>query len=217
MSTNLNLLCLKLAWQEFKGLFLPHTNCKMRANVGSCHIRWEQVTQRLIPVEKYPKAEREVIVTFDEPKRPAGIDDRHLADLALRDVNRAMLNFQDVKQFPFHLARVTANSNIVLTAAGNVRGVVYTDYVNIIADALKAYGACTAKVHEKWSKFLVRGVPTWLDPEGIRQDIELKYPGIRRSPRRPDGWYRLPVARGQQRPRWSSRFWVRCPGPLTPR
>jgi hypothetical protein len=44
--------------------------------------------QRLIPVAKYPKAEREVIVTFDELKRPAGIDDRHLADLALRDVNR---------------------------------------------------------------------------------------------------------------------------------
>jgi hypothetical protein len=43
-------------------------------------------------------------------KRPTGIDDRHLADLALRAVNRALLNFQDVKQFPFHLARVTANN-----------------------------------------------------------------------------------------------------------
>jgi hypothetical protein len=101
--------------------------------------------QRLIRVAKYPKAEREVIVTFDELKRPAGIDDRHLADLALRDVNRN--------------AELPGRQAIPLpprSAAGNVRGVVYTDYVNIIADALKAYGACTAKVHEKWSKFLVR-------------------------------------------------------------
>jgi hypothetical protein len=50
------------------------------------------------------------------------------------------------------------------SGAGHAR--FYTDYVNIIADALKACGACTAKVHEKWSKFLVRGVPTYLDPEG---------------------------------------------------
>jgi hypothetical protein len=148
--------------------------------------------QRLIPVEKYPKAEREVIVTFDELKRPTGIDDRHLADLALRDVNRAILDYQNVKQFPFHLARVTANSNIVLTAAGNVRGVVYTDYVNVIADALKPYGTCTAKVHEKWTKFLVRGVSAWLDPQGIRQDIERMYPGIRLA--QTPGWL-IPAAR----------------------
>jgi hypothetical protein len=148
--------------------------------------------QRLIPKEKYPKAQREVIVEFEELKRPQGVDDRHLADLALRDVNRAMLNHQDVKQFPFHLARVTASSNIVLTAAGNVRGVVYTDYVNVIAEALKTYGNCTAKVHEKWSKFLVRGVPVWMELEGIREDIERKYPGIRlaQSP----GWL-VPASR----------------------
>jgi hypothetical protein len=148
--------------------------------------------QWLIPKEKYPKAQREVIVEFEELKRPQGVDDRHLADLALRDVNRAMLNHQDVKQFPFHLARVTASSNIVLTAAGNVRGVVYTDYVNVIADALKTYGNCTAKVHEKWSKFLVRGVPVWMELEGIREDIERKYPGIRlaQSP----GWL-VPASR----------------------
>jgi hypothetical protein len=103
-----------------------------------------------------------------------------------------MLNHQDVKQFPFHLARVTASSNIVLTAAGNVRGVVYTDYVNVIADALKTYGNCTAKVHEKWSKFLVRGVPVWMELEGIREDIERKYPGVRlaQSP----GWL-VPASR----------------------
>jgi hypothetical protein len=148
--------------------------------------------QRLIPVEKYPKAEREVIVTFDELKRPTRIDDRHLADLALRDVNRAILDYQNVKQFPFHLARVTANSNIVLTAAGNVRGVVYTDYVNVIANALKPYGTCTAKVHEKWTKFLVRGVSAWLDPQGIRQDIERMYPGIRLA--QTPGWL-IPAAR----------------------
>jgi type IV secretory pathway VirB10-like protein len=34
--------------------------------------------QRLIPKEKYPKAQREVIVEFEELKRPQGIDDRHL-------------------------------------------------------------------------------------------------------------------------------------------
>jgi hypothetical protein len=103
-----------------------------------------------------------------------------------------MLNHQDVKQFPFHLARVTASSNIVLTAAANVRGVVYTDYINVIANALKTYGNCTAKVHEKWSKFLVRGVPVWMELEGIREDIERKYPGIRlaQSP----GWL-VPASR----------------------
>jgi hypothetical protein len=70
-----------------------------------------------------------------------------------------------MRRFSFHLARVTASSNIVLTATGNVRRVVYTDYVNIIADALKAYGNCTAKVHETWSKFLIRGVPAYVELE----------------------------------------------------
>jgi hypothetical protein len=133
----------------------------------------------LVPVDKYPRAEREVLVTFDELKNPEGVNDRHLADLALRDANRTILNHQDVKQFPFHLARVTGSRNIALTAAGNVRSVVYSDYVNVIAEALKGYGTCTAKVHEKWSKFLVRGVPAWTEMEGIRDDIERKYPGIR--------------------------------------
>jgi hypothetical protein len=150
-----------------------------RASVAQLQRRPRPRPRRLVPVDKYPRAEREVLVTFDELKNPEGVNDRHLADLALRAVNCAILNHQDVKQFPFHLARVTGSRNIALTAAGNVRGVVYSDYVNIIAEALKDYGTCTAKVHEKWSKFLVRGVPAWTEMEGIREDIEWKYPGIR--------------------------------------
>jgi hypothetical protein len=163
-----------------------------RASVAQLQRRPRPRPRRLVPVDKYPRAEREVLVTFDELKNPEGVNDRHLADLALRAVNRAILNHQDVKQFPFHLARVTGSRNIALTAAGNVRGVVYSDYVNVIAEALKDYGTCTAKVHEKWSKFLVRGVPAWTEMEGIREDIERKYPGIRlaQSP----GWL-VPSAR----------------------
>jgi hypothetical protein len=70
----------------------------------------------------------------------------------------------------------------------------YESYLDVIANAVERFGKATATMHEKWSKFLVRDVPTWLTQEAIREEIETKYPGppnirVPSLPRSRDGYY----------------------------
>jgi hypothetical protein len=55
----------------------------------------------------------------------------------------------------------------------------YENYLEVIVNAVQRFGNATAAVHEKWSKFLVRDVSTWLTQDKIRAEIETKYPGLK--------------------------------------
>jgi hypothetical protein len=72
----------------------------------------------------------------------------------------------------------------------------YENYLDVIANAVERFAKATATVHEKWSKFLVRDVPTWLTQEAIREEIETKYPGLKLAQAR--GWL-LPQERREGR------------------
>jgi hypothetical protein len=132
----------------------------------------------LVPKAKFPRAHREIVVAFDTLKRPEGMDDKHIGLMALRLVNQAIIG-KDVRTPPFFSARITPNDNIVLVAADNVKGILYESYLGLIATAVQRFGTGTATLHEKWSKFLVRDVPTWLTQEEIREEIETKYPSLK--------------------------------------
>jgi hypothetical protein len=132
----------------------------------------------LVPKAKFPRAQREIVVAFDTVKRPEGVDDKHIAMMALRLVNQAIIG-RDVRTPPFFSVWITPNDNLVLVAADNVKGLLYESYLGLIATAVQHFGTATATLHEKWSKFLVRDVPTWLMQEEIREEIETKYPGLK--------------------------------------
>jgi hypothetical protein len=51
----------------------------------------------------------------------------------------------------------------------------YESHLKVITDSLKFVGEGTAIVNEKWSKFLLHGVPTFGTLEEIRNDVEIYY------------------------------------------
>jgi hypothetical protein len=72
----------------------------------------------------------------------------------------------------------------------------YENYLEVIANAVQRFGKATAALREKWSKFLVRDVPTWLTQDKIREEIETKYPGLKLA--QGPGWL-LPQERREGR------------------
>jgi hypothetical protein len=75
----------------------------------------------LTPKVLYPRAERQIVVTFDPLKRPEGMDDKHVASMALQLVNKAIVNRKDVRTPPLFSARITPKSNLILVAADHVQ------------------------------------------------------------------------------------------------
>jgi hypothetical protein len=119
------------------------------------------------------------MVTFDPLKRPNGMDDKHIATMALPLVNKAIVDRKDVRTPPFFSARITPNRYFVLVAANHVRGFMYETYLEAIANAVQRFGKATVAVHERWSKSLVRDVLTWLTQDKIWAEIEANYPGLK--------------------------------------
>jgi hypothetical protein len=55
----------------------------------------------------------------------------------------------------------------------------YELHLRVITESLKFVGEGTAIVNEKWSKFLLHGVPTFGTLEEIRNDVEIYYPKLK--------------------------------------
>lgn len=128
--------------------------------------------------EKYPIAEREVIITFEKaPDAPTFTPMQ--ADICLMKVNKAMINSKDITLPPFARARFSFTDQLILTTGFNHRGLDYESYLSIISQPLTYLGTPAARVRERWSKFLLHGVPTDTELETIRTDIETTYPMIR--------------------------------------
>lgn len=126
---------------------------------------------------KYPLAEREIILSFTAPLNVPPTDTN--ADIALEKVNKVIVDHKDILQPPFTRARFTVNNNLVLTTGLNNCGMDYDSYLNILVDAVRFLGHASARVNERWSKFLVHGVPVDTSLETIRHDIESNYPSLK--------------------------------------
>jgi hypothetical protein len=117
----------------------------------------------------YPKAAREVIVSFADADK---LDlTKEVADKALTEVNSAFLN-SDLKKRPFHGARFSIAKNLILTTALHETSADLEIYWSIITEALKFIGPAVAKISEPWTKFILHGVPTYLELEEIHRDVE---------------------------------------------
>jgi hypothetical protein len=55
----------------------------------------------------------------------------------------------------------------------------YESHLKVTTESLKSVGEGTAIVNEKWSKFLLHGVPNFGTLEEIRNDVEIYYPKLK--------------------------------------
>jgi len=145
-------------------------------------------TTKLIPTT-YPQAEREVVCYFTREDGPDAIHAEQdyatrqiAADVALRQVNSAIVDNKDVFAPAFIRARVTVRGNIVFTTGNTQTNVIYEDYTTIIKDALSYYGECEhVEIGKRHSQFLLHGVPTHLSLPEISQSISSNYPQLTQS------------------------------------
>jgi hypothetical protein len=128
----------------------------------------------------YPKAEREIIVSFKEPMTvPTTEASQNVANLARIAANSALKASSEMPPRPLLTARITSNRNLVFTTNEQIPGSDYTAYLSIIADSLKNLGEATATLNECWTKFLLHNVPTSLSLNEIRYEIETHYPELK--------------------------------------
>jgi TolA-binding protein len=146
---------------------------------------------------KYPKADREIIISFNAPiQKPDNIPAQLIADRARIEINKVLTDSKDIAAPPFLASRITANQNIVLTTGLNCNGMDYKAYLPLIAATLSHLGTATATINERWTKFLLHNVPTTLSPNELRQELETHYPDLRlaQTPR----WLKKPEERAKK-------------------
>lgn len=117
----------------------------------------------------YPKASREVMITFENSDQLT--PDQSTADIALEAVNDA-LEKSTIKKRLFHGARFSIARNMVLTTGLHDTNSDLVDYLDLIETTLSFIGPAKATATTPWSKFLLHGVPTHLQLETIRRDVE---------------------------------------------
>lgn len=138
--------------------------------------RKQKPAETIVP-KPYPISEREIIVTFHGAMDMEENEDT--ADIALELVNNAITDHKDIKSGPFIRSRFSMNGNLILTAGFTFRATDYEAYLTIITDSLVSIGTASARVSEKWTKFLLHKVPTRASMMAIRHDIETYYPTIK--------------------------------------
>jgi len=155
--------------------------------------RWETVplrTKTPVPkliATKYTQAEREVTCFFKNNNTTGATtqpektytERRSLADIVLRRVNTAFVDYKDIFVPPFIRTRVTIRGVIVFTTGNDQNNVVYEDYILIIKHALSYFGKCEkVEIGKRFSQFLLHGVPTHLSIPEISDSITTNYPQL---------------------------------------
>lgn len=123
----------------------------------------------------YPTADR--LVIFNLTTAPN--DRKEAADRALQIVNKTITNHSDITHPPFILAHINAMNNLVFTVAPQHLGVSYEPYLAIFEDALHEYPIASSRISQRWTRFILHGIPTTASPETVRNEIESTYPSLR--------------------------------------
>jgi len=102
-----------------------------------------------------------------------------VADAALHQVKKVLVDNQDVTASPFLHVWVTIRGSIIFTTTNTQNNIIYEDYTTIIGDALSYYGKCEKVVIGKcFSQFLLHGVPNHLSLPDISYSIATNYPQL---------------------------------------
>jgi hypothetical protein len=124
----------------------------------------------------YPTADR--LVIFNLTAAPN--DRKEAADRALQVINSTITNHTDITHPPFILAHITATTNnLVFTVAPQHMGASYEPYLAIFEDALHEFPIASSRISQRWTRFILHGIPTTATPENVRTEIETTYPTLR--------------------------------------
>jgi len=141
--------------------------------------RAKALTPKLIPT-KYPQAEHEVICFFKDNNTTGTItqpeqtyaERQSMADIALRRMNAAFVDYKDISIPPFIRTRITIRGAIIFTTGNDHNNVIYEDYISITMHTLEYYGNCErVEIGKRFSQFLLHGVPTHLSISDISGSI----------------------------------------------
>jgi hypothetical protein len=124
----------------------------------------------------YPRASREVIVTFNNANMIT--TGQKIEDQALEAVNNALVKTAVQKRI-FHGARFSLSNNLIFTTGLHDTNENLAGYLTTIEDSVKFIGIGNAALLAPWTKFLLHGVPTQLDLATIRRDVENYCPGVK--------------------------------------
>jgi hypothetical protein len=147
---------------------------KPAENVDSA---WKPVVSRQTKRRQnaYPPAERCIVVQLGE----APSDAQKAADTALRTVNRALVGHPNVTVPPLYTAYVSRTNALVFTAGPQNRGRDYEAILGIIRNALAEIPTLSAHVSQRWTRYIVNGIPTATTPEDAREELEMLYPAAK--------------------------------------
>jgi hypothetical protein len=132
----------------------------------------------------YPPAERRIVVQLAE----APNDAQKAADTALRTVNRALVGHPGVTVPPLYIAYVSRTNALVFTAGPRNCGREYEPFLGIIRNALAEIPTVSAHVSQRWTRYIVNGIPTATTPEDAREELEMLYPAAKLAKTPPSRW-----------------------------
>jgi hypothetical protein len=113
----------------------------------------------------HPRVERQIIIKHNT----IITGDLYLTSVkALKLVNNAMTNHQDITSLPFIMASFRRDSILVLTTVPTHRNVDYKIYLAIVKDALGDLKPKEAILTSRMAKFLVHGIHRFYTPDEVR-------------------------------------------------
>jgi uncharacterized coiled-coil protein SlyX len=170
------------------------TSAKVDADTGFTTVTRKKQKKKpttLLPPPQ-PTADRKLIFKLTSaPTVPATT----AATQALRVINKAIVDHPDIIHPPCLSAHITQSNSLVVIVAESYRATDYDRYLGILQEALQAdkFPIAGSFVSERWSRFVLNGVPADASPEDVQREIGTLYPSIRlgTSPR----WLTTPERR----------------------
>jgi hypothetical protein len=123
----------------------------------------------------YPTADR--LIIFNLTTAPN--DRKEAADRALQVANKTINNHSDITHPPFILANISATNNLVFTVAPQHLSTNYEPYLGILEDALHEFAITSSRISQRWTRFIVHGIPTTTTPDTVRTELEATYPSLK--------------------------------------
>jgi len=122
----------------------------------------------------YPMADRLIIVGLTSTPN----DRKEAADRALQAINKTITNHADISHPPFILPHITATNNLTVTTAPQHLGISYKPYLAIFEDALHDFPITSSRISQRWTRFIIHGIPTTTTPDDVHTEIKTNYASL---------------------------------------
>jgi hypothetical protein len=137
----------------------------------------EKAKKERLTQAKYPIAEREIVISFENGLKCEPTDENVFR--ALKTMNKVIAENKDLEKPPYIRAHFTLNNNLALTVGLDNCALDYELHLKVITESIKFVREGAAIVNEKWPKFLLYGIPTFGALEEIRNDVDIYHPKLK--------------------------------------